>query len=175
MSRFFPSGPMIIGWFVLLAALVSLVAARLVVPLGPSPSEEEHFNAQHSWMLPLNDFNHPPNHAPARDRSLDRASCRPGSVEVDDAGLVQSCELALGFGSSSGTHVTRGNADRPWVFRLPPDMGIAIPSLWITTPPGATLTVANDGTLETIRSRDGQTTIVRGVQLHSINLRSGSD
>jgi hypothetical protein len=88
--------------------------------------------------------------------------------------MVQSCERAavhelLGFKLPTGTNVKRGDATRPWVFGLPPDAGLPIPTLAATAPAGVTLSVADDGRVERISSGYGQTIVVRGVPLNSMN------
>jgi hypothetical protein len=110
----------------------------------------------------------------AEDQRLDGWPCRAGSVEFDKGGIVQSCDLAtahelLGLTLPRGSHVTRGNADRPWALRLPDDAEMAVPRLATTAPAGVTLDVTSDGRLERITSGDGQTIVVRGVPLNSMN------
>jgi hypothetical protein len=110
----------------------------------------------------------------SEDQSLDGWPCRATSIEFDQSGVVQSCELAtahelLGFDLPRGSHVARGNADRPWTFRLPGDADMAIPALATTAPAGITLAVASDGRVERITSGNGQTIVVRGVPLNTMN------
>jgi hypothetical protein len=116
----------------------------------------------HAWAGTLNE-----------DQRLDGWPCRAASIAFDQAGLVQSCELAapyglLGFDLPRGSHVARGSADRPWTLRLPGDADMAIPAS-TTAPAGITLSVAGDGRVERITSGNDQTIIVRGVPLNSMN------
>jgi hypothetical protein len=117
----------------------------------------------HVWAGTLNE-----------DQSLDGWPCRATSIEFDQSGVVQSCELAtahqlLGFALPRGSHVARSNADTPWTFRLPGDADMAVPSLATTAPAGITLAVASDGRVERITSGNGQTIVIRGVPLNSMN------
>jgi len=120
------------------------------------------------------DYSHVWSGTLAEDQRLDGWPCRAGSIEFDRAGVVQSCELAaahelLGLALPRGSHVARGNADRPWAFRLPSDAEMAVPSLATTAPAGVTLIVADDRRIERITSGNGQTIVVRGVPLNSMN------
>jgi len=124
--------------------------------------------------LTWNDFSHGWGGTLAEDQRLDGWPCRAGLVEFESEGKVTSCEFAavhelLGFALPPGTNVTRGNADKSWAFRLPSDAGLAIPALATTAPAGVTLSVARDGRLERINSGHGQTILVRGVPLNSMN------
>jgi hypothetical protein len=125
--------------------------------------------------LTWNDFGHVWSGTLAEDQRLGGWPCRAGLVEFDNDGMVTSCELAavhelLGFALPPGTNVTRGNADKPWAFRLPPDAGLAIPALSTVAPAGVSLSVASDGRVESINSGRGQTIVVRGVPLNSMNV-----
>jgi hypothetical protein len=117
----------------------------------------------------------------ARDQDLGGLPCRGPdavefdhhSIEFDDQGIVQRCQLArehelLGLTLPRGTTVYRGSERKPWRFRLPPNAGVAIPALATRAPPGVTLSVANDGRLVEIGSGHGQTIVVRGVPLTSM-------
>jgi hypothetical protein len=101
------------------------------------------------------------------------------SIELDDQGIVQRCQLArdhelLGLTLPRGTTVYRGGEGKPWRFRLPPHVGVAIPALLTRAPPGVTMSVANDGRLVDIGSGHGQTIVVRGVPLSTMfYIRSG--
>jgi hypothetical protein len=119
----------------------------------------------------------------AEDQCLDGLPCCARAPTWDEDGIVfdkdavvQECTLAirhelLGLNLPPGTTVRRGNDNRPWYFLLPSDLGVDIPALATTTPPGVTLFVANDGRLERIDSGHGQTIVVRGVPLNSMNFR----
>jgi hypothetical protein len=68
------------------------------------------------------DYSHVWSGTLAEDQRLDGWPCRAGSIEFDRVGVVQSCELAaahelLGLALPRGSHVARGNADRPWAWR----------------------------------------------------------
>jgi hypothetical protein len=111
----------------------------------------------------------------AEDQRLDGWPCHAGLVEFDDNGLVQECEFAaghevLGFTLPPGTTVTRGDATKPWKLRLPGNAGAVVPVLSTTAPPGVTLFVKSNGELDRLNSGDGQTIMVRGVPLSSMNL-----
>jgi len=123
----------------------------------------------------------------ARDQDIGGWPCRGPdavefdhhSVEFDDQGVVQRCQLArehelLGFTLPRGTTVYRGNDSKPWRFRLPANAGAAISALATSAPPGVTLSVANDGRLAAIGSGHGQMIVVRGVPLSTMRyVRSG--
>ncbi len=116
----------------------------------------------------------------AKDQLLDGWPCGAGPVEFDGEGMIQTCDLAgahrlLGYALPPGTHVSRGNGGKPWAFRLPPDGELEVPVLAATAPGGVTLYVSQDGRLEGIDSGHGQTIIVHGVPLNSMNfyLRDG--
>jgi len=123
----------------------------------------------------------------AEDQRLDGLPCRARALAWNKDGIVfdkdaavQGCTLAaphelLGLTLPPGTTVRRGNDNRPWYFLLPPDLGVDIPALATTAPPGVTLFVANDGRLERIDSGHGQTIVVRGVPLNSMNFRLQGD
>jgi len=120
------------------------------------------------------DFSHVWSGTLAEGQRLDGWPCGAGPVEFDNDGIVQNCELAavhelLGFKLPPGTNVTRGNANEPWAFHLPPDAGLPIPTLSATAPAGVTLWVAGDGRVERINSGYGQTIVVRGVPLNSMH------
>lgn len=120
------------------------------------------------------DFGHVWTGTLSEDQNLDGWPCRAGAIEFDQAGVVQSCELAaahelLGFALPRGSHVARGDADRPWTFRLPGDADMTIPALATIAPAGITLAVASDGRIERITSGNGQTIVVHGVPLNSMN------
>lgn len=117
----------------------------------------------------------------AKDQDLGGWPCRGPdaiefdhhSVEFDDQGIVQRCQLTtahelLGFVLPRGTTVFRGNDAKPWRFRLPANAEAAVPTLATTAPPGVTLSVANDGRLVAIGSGHGQTIVVCGVPLTSM-------
>jgi hypothetical protein len=59
--------------------------------------------------------------------------------------------------------------------RLPEDAGLAMPALSTTAPPGVTLLVTSNGRLENMSSGHGQTIVVRGVPLNSMNLSLRGD
>src|SRR5262249_25135171 len=111
----------------------------------------------------------------AHDQHLDSWPCRAGDIEFDDSGVIQRCELAtthqfFDLALPAGTTVTRGSADKPWSLMLPPgDVEVAIPTLATMVPAGVTLSVASDGRLLRITSGHGQTIVVRGVPLNSMN------
>jgi len=122
-----------------------------------------------------NDYSHVWSGTLAEDQRVDGWPCRAGLVEFDERGVVQSCDLAaahelLGFALPRGAHVTRGSGDKPWAIRLPADAAMAVPALATTAPAGVTLSIASDGRVERITSGDGQTIVVRGVPLNSMNL-----
>jgi hypothetical protein len=112
----------------------------------------------------------------AHDQHVEAWPCRAGAVEFDKTGLVQRCVLSkahelLGLALPAGTTITRGNGDEPWRLMLPPgDIEVALPALATTAPAGVTLFVASDGRLVSINSGHGQTIVVRGVPLDSMNL-----
>jgi hypothetical protein len=66
--------------------------------------------------------------------------------------------------------VTRGSADKAWDIRLPADASMVVPALATTAPAGVTLSIVSDGRVERIASGNGQTIVVRGVPLNSMNL-----
>jgi hypothetical protein len=108
------------------------------------------------------------------DRLLDGLPCRAGPVELERDGSIRQCEISapyarFGMTLPAGSNVTRGDAGRPWSLRLPPDAGVFIPVLATDAPAGITLEVANDGRLQRITSGGGQTIVVRGVPLNSMN------
>ena len=116
----------------------------------------------------------------AADQRLDGLPCRAGAPTFDMDGFVFDkhgvvrCTLLaahelLGLKLPRGTTIMRGDDERPWSFLLPADLGVDLPALGTTAPPGVTLSVANDGRLEGIGSGHGQTIIVRGVPLNSKN------
>lgn len=110
----------------------------------------------------------------AADQRLDGWPCRAGPMEFDADGVVQTCELAathelLGLTLPPGTHITRGSDDKPYALRLPADADMQVPALATTAPAGVTLWVASDGRLTRIASGHGQTIVVRGVPLNSMN------
>jgi hypothetical protein len=117
----------------------------------------------------------------AEDQPVNGLPCRARAVlfekdtfVFDKDGIVQRCTLAahelLGLKLPPSTTVLeRGNDNKPWKLLLPPDAGVYIPALATTAPPGVTLSVANDGRLEGIDSGHGQTIVVRGVPLNSMN------
>ncbi len=110
----------------------------------------------------------------AGDQRIDGWPCRAGPIEFGNSGTVQKCELAeaytlLGFRLPPGTNVARGNAGQPWALRLPPDAVLAVPELATEVPAGVTLYAAENGRLERISSGHGQTIVVRGVPLNSMN------
>jgi hypothetical protein len=113
----------------------------------------------------------PVNGLPCRARAV---LCEKDTFVFDQDGIVQRCTLAahdlLGLKLPPRTTVLeRGNDNKPWRLLLPPDAGVYIPALATTAPPGVTLSVANDGRLEGIGSGHGQTIIVRGLPLNSMN------
>jgi len=110
----------------------------------------------------------------SEDRLLDGLLCRAGPVELERDGSIRQCEISapyarFGMTLPAGSNVTRGDAGRPWSLRLPPDAGLFIPVLATDAPAGITLSVADDGRLQRITSGGGQTIIVRGVPLNSMN------
>ncbi len=110
----------------------------------------------------------------AGDQRIDGWPCHAGPIEFGSDGTVRNCELAeaytlLGFTLPPGTSVTRGKTNQPWAFRLPPDATLAVPELSTEAPAGVTLYVAENGRLERISSGHGQTIIVGGVPLNSMN------
>jgi hypothetical protein len=117
----------------------------------------------------------------AEDQCLDGLPCRAGPIGFDKDytvfdtnGVVQRFMLAaahelLGLKLPRGTMVKRGDDHRPWNLLLPADAGVEIPALATTAPPGVTLSVATDGTLQQIGSGHGQTIVVSGVPLNSKN------
>lgn len=123
----------------------------------------------------------------AEDQRLNDIPCRAGYFAFDKFGTVFDTRGTVHrFGLASpheffglefppGTTVGRGNANRPWHFLLPADMGVHIPALATTAPPGVTLTIANDGCLEKIDSGHGQTIIVCGLPLNSKQFRLQGD
>ena len=130
--------------------------------------------------LDWNDFGRTWSGTLAKDRILDGWPCRAGLVEFDGEGLIQTCDLAdahrlLGYALPPGTHVSRGDGSKPWALRLPPDGELHVAVLAATVPGGVTLYVARDGRLEWISSGHGQTIVVHGVPLNSMNffLRDG--
>jgi hypothetical protein len=121
-----------------------------------------------------NDHSHVWSGTLAEDQEVYGWPCRAGLVEFDERGVVQSCDLAaahalLGFALPRGAHVTRGSAGKPWAIRLPADAAMAVPALATTAPAGVTLSIVSDGRVERITSGDGQTIVVRGVPLNSMN------
>jgi hypothetical protein len=116
----------------------------------------------------------------AEDQGLDGWPCRAGSIEFDKDGTVQECELTktyelLEFALPPGTDVRRGTDGKPWALRLPEDAGLAMPALSTMAPPGVTLLVTSNGRLENMSSGHGQTIVVRGVPLNSMNLSLRGD
>jgi hypothetical protein len=110
----------------------------------------------------------------AEDQHLNGWPCRAGLVEFDGNGLVQNCEITtahtlLGLDWPSGTNVTRGRAGKSWAFRLPPDRELYLAAISAFAPGGVTLWITDEGHLERINSGHGQTIIVRGVPLNSMN------
>jgi hypothetical protein len=111
----------------------------------------------------------------AVDQQLGGWPCRSGPVELDGDGAIESCELGathtlLGYALPVGTHVRRGHAGKPWTFSLPAHAGLVLPALATTAPGGVALSVGSDGRLEGITSGYGQTLVVRGVPLSSMNV-----
>jgi hypothetical protein len=95
-----------------------------------------------------------------------------GGILFDDAGAVHRCTLAtehalFGLKFPPGTAVWRGSKSKVWTFLLPANAGVYIPALATMAPPGITLSLADDGRLESIGSGHGQTIIVCGVPLNS--------
>ena len=123
----------------------------------------------------------------ADDQSVNGIPCRAGYFSFDKFGTVfdmhgtvhkfglAGAHEFFGLQFPPGTTVGRGNAKRPWHFLLPADMGVHIPALATTAPPGVTLTIADDGRLEKIDSGHGQTIIVRGLPLNSKHFRLESE
>jgi hypothetical protein len=123
----------------------------------------------------------------ADDQSINGVPCRGGEIASDKFGTIfdthgvaHRFELAgehafFGLTFPPGTVVGRGSTKRPWHFRLPVGMGVHIPALATTAPPGVTLTIAPDGRLEEIDSGHGQTIVVCGVPLNSKNFRVNGD
>lgn len=121
------------------------------------------------------------------DQCVNGFPCRAGYFTFDKFGTVfdihgtvhrfglASAHEFFGLQFPPGTTVGRGNANRAWHFLLPADMGIHIPALATTAPPGVTLTVANNGRLEKIDSGHGQTIIVHGLPLNSKHFRLQGD
>jgi len=110
----------------------------------------------------------------AGDQRIDGWPCHAGPIEFSSGGAVQKCDLAeahtlLGFSLPAGTNVTRGKSGEPWALRLPPNAGLAVPELSTEAPAGATLFVSGDGRLDRMNSGHGQTIVVRGVPLNSMN------
>jgi hypothetical protein len=125
--------------------------------------------------LVWNDVGHVWTGTLADDQRLDSWPCRAGPVEFGNDGTVQECTLAtalelLGFALPPGTGVTRGSDSKPWALRLPEDDGLVIPALSTMAPHGVTLFVTSSGRVERINSGYGQTIVVRGVPLDSMNL-----
>jgi hypothetical protein len=125
------------------------------------------------------DVSHDWNGTLDEDQRLDGWPCRAGPVEFDNDGIVQRCELAaahelLGFTLPPGSVVTRGNG-KPWDLRLPENVGLAVSALSTMAPPGVTLSVASSGRLERMSSGHGQTIVVRGAPLNSMNLHVRGD
>ncbi len=117
----------------------------------------------------------------AKDQIVDGWPCHAGLVEFDGEGVIQECNLfeahkLLGYALPRGTHVSRGDGTKSWAFRLPPDGELDVPVLAARAPAGVTLYVSHDGRLERINSGHGQTIIVHGVPLNSMNfyLRDGN-
>jgi hypothetical protein len=116
----------------------------------------------------------------AEDQRLDGLPCRAGpyafdkfgGILFDVAGVIQRCTLSaehelFGLKLPPGATVSRGNDRKPWSLLLPVDAGVYIPALATAAPPGVTISVANDGSLERIGSGHGQTIVVGGVPLNS--------
>ncbi len=123
----------------------------------------------------------------AHDQRVNGVPCRGGEIAsdkfgtvFDTHGVVHRFELAeahdfFGLTFPAGTVVGRGSTKRPWHFRLPADMGVHIPALATTSPPGVTLTVGSEGRLEQIDSGHGQTIVVCGLPLNSKNFHLSGD
>lgn len=120
----------------------------------------------------------------ASDQDVDGLPCRAGGyrndrfggIIFDDRGTIHRCTLArehklLGLTLPAGTTVTRGKDTTSWSFLLPPDTGAEIPALETTAPAGCTLDVTQDGILTEIGSGHGQTIVVRGIPLNTINFK----
>jgi hypothetical protein len=130
--------------------------------------------------LDWNDYGQVWNGTLADDQRLDGWPCGAGPIAFDIDGTVQECKLAtahelLGLTLPPGTDVSRGTEGKPWALRLPEDAGLVVPALSTMAPPGVTLLVTNNGRLETMSSGHGQTIVVRGVPLNSMNLSLRGD
>jgi hypothetical protein len=119
----------------------------------------------------------------AEDQTVNGIPCRAGyftfdkfGTIFDDHGVVHKFGLAadhqfFGLNFPKGTAIRRGSAAQPWSFLLPADKEMDIPLLATTVPPGVTLSIADDGRLESIGSGHGQVITVRGLPLSSGDFR----
>jgi hypothetical protein len=123
----------------------------------------------------------------AEDQTVNGILCRAGyftfdkfGTIFDTRGTVHKFGLAashefFGLNFPKGTAIRRGSATRPWSFLLPADAGLYIAVLATTAPEGITLTIADDGRLESIGSGHGQIITVRGLPLSSTDFRLHDD
>jgi len=119
----------------------------------------------------------------AEDQHVNGIPCRAGYFSFDKFGTIfdihgtvhrfglAAAHEFFGLQFPPGTTVGRGNAKRVWHFLLPADMGVHIPALATTAPPGVTLDIADDGRLDKLDSGHGQTIIVHGLPLNSQHFR----
>jgi hypothetical protein len=123
----------------------------------------------------------------AEDQTVNGIPCRAGYFTFDKFGTIfDACGTVHKFGLAAsheffglnfpkGTAIRRSSATRPSSFLLPADAGLYIPILATTAPEGVTLTIADDGRLESIGSGHGQIITVRGLPLSSTDFRLHDD
>ncbi len=123
----------------------------------------------------------------AGDQTVKGIPCRAGYFTFDKFGTIFDADGTVhkfglaadhgffGLNFPRGTAIRRGSAMRSWSFMLPADREIYVPVLAATAPGGVTLTIANDGRLDSIGSGHGQIITVRGLPLSSTDFRLHDD
>ena len=123
----------------------------------------------------------------AGDQIVRGIPCRAGYFAFDKFGTIFDANgTVLKFGLAAdhdffgltfprGTAIRRGRSAQPWSFLLPADKDLYIPILSTIAPGGVTLTIADDGRLESIGSGHGQIITVRGLPLSSTDFRLHDD
>ncbi|MBI5260213.1 MAG: hypothetical protein HY852_00150 [Bradyrhizobium sp.] len=110
------------------------------------------------------------------DHSIGGWPCRRGWIEIGRDGTLRRCELAsahrfFDYELPADTKVSLLAANNAWNFSIPQDKGLAIKALSATAPGGISLQVSGEGRLKAIHSGTGQTIVVHGVRLNSMNVR----